>query len=223
VLGSRRDNPHHHPTAVVRDVVEVVAIVLAGIWAIYTFIYLERIKPGMQEPRIVMTGSMHKLGEQRGLVAMEFNMTLRNAGQTTVYLIAAAFTGTGVRFTTAGMPSTSTLFNGSQTVFTRDAKIASRTTVYRLVSLTRFANPSYGGGYTIAPNEAVPFSGVFLVRKKDFDEIALDASIGYTKVDSRVYPTRARINPVGVTLIEPANHDPDFDSLQVTLARVMLW
>ena len=224
MLGTRRDDSHHHhPTAIVRDIVEVVAIILAGVWAIYVFVYVERVKPAIQEPRVLMTGSMQKLGEQHGLVAMEFNMTVHNAGQATVYLIADAFTATGVRFTTAGTPNTTTLFGGSDKIYARDARVASRTPIYRYIGLTRYVNPRYGGGYEIAPNEAVPFSGVFLVRRQDFDEVVLDASIGYTKVPNRLYPTRVRINPVGITLIEPARHDPDFATFQVTLARVMLW
>lgn len=224
MLGTRRDEAHHHHrSAIVRDVVEVVAIILAGIWAIYTFVYVERIKPAMEEPRVLLSGSLQKLGEQRGLVALEFNMTMRNAGSTNVYLIASAFTATGVRFTSSGTPTTATLFKGALKIYTRDARTLSRTPVYRLVNLTRYADSRYGGGFEITPGEAIPFSSVFLVRKRDFDEVSLDASIGYTKINSRVYPTRVRVNPVGITLIETANRDPDFNSIQVTLARVMLW
>ena len=36
--------------AIVRDVVEVIAIVAAGIWAFYVFAYENRIKPSISNP-----------------------------------------------------------------------------------------------------------------------------------------------------------------------------
>lgn len=220
MFGTHRDG--HTPTAIVRDVVEIVAIILAGIWAIYVFVYIERVKPVLAEPRVLMTGSLQRVGNQGGLTALEFTGSIRNSGEVTVHLIASAFTASGVRFTTRGTPANIVMFHGSYTQYLRDARVLSRTPVYRAVDLTRFVKPAYGGGYDISPGEAIPFSGIFLVRRRDFDEVTLDASIAYSKIE-RVYPTTVQMNGLGVLLLESTNHDPDYDSLQVTLARVMLW
>jgi hypothetical protein len=55
----------HHISALVRDIVEVVAIIAAGIWALYTFVYAERVKPASEPPTVLLTGSMHMPGRPR--------------------------------------------------------------------------------------------------------------------------------------------------------------
>ncbi|HET9392998.1 MAG TPA: hypothetical protein VFO29_05735 [Candidatus Rubrimentiphilum sp.] len=220
MFGTHREA--HSRTAILRDIVEIVAIILAGAWAIYVFIYVERVKPVIGEPRVLLTGSLQRVGAKGDLTALEYTGSIRNAGLSTVYLIATAVTATGVRFTTQGTPANVTMFNGSLTQYLRDARVSSRSTVYRVVNLTRFVKPSYGGGFGIAPGESIPFSGIFLVPRKDFDEITLDASIAYSKVE-HTFPTTVKTNPLGVALLQSTNHDPDYFSLQVTLARTMLW
>ena len=69
-FGSDREGPQRR-TAAVRDVVEIVAIVAAGIWAIYTFVYVERLKPAWARPDVGLTASLHKLGERNGLVGRD--------------------------------------------------------------------------------------------------------------------------------------------------------
>ena len=48
--------------AVVRDVVEVVAIVAAGIWAFYIFAYENSFKPSHAPPAINVKTTLQKLG-----------------------------------------------------------------------------------------------------------------------------------------------------------------
>jgi hypothetical protein len=51
LFGARRSRDPH-AFAVVRDIVEVVAIVAAGIWAFYVFAYENRIKPSLADPNV---------------------------------------------------------------------------------------------------------------------------------------------------------------------------
>ena len=45
-------------TRVVRDVTEIVAITLAGCWAIFSFVYEDRIKPVNAAPDITFAGQL---------------------------------------------------------------------------------------------------------------------------------------------------------------------
>jgi hypothetical protein len=47
LFGGSKQARDHHAVAIVRDVVEVVAIIAAGAWAFYIFAYENRIKPAM--------------------------------------------------------------------------------------------------------------------------------------------------------------------------------
>src|ERR1700727_3009702 len=66
--------------AIVRDVVEVIAIVAAGIWAFYVFAYENRIKPSMASPEVDITSSIQRLSERNGLIAVGVRLELRNIG-----------------------------------------------------------------------------------------------------------------------------------------------
>jgi hypothetical protein len=64
----RRDRTGEASTlTMVRDIVEIVAIVAAGIWAFYVFVYENRIKPTLQPPDVTITGSIERIGRVHGL------------------------------------------------------------------------------------------------------------------------------------------------------------
>jgi hypothetical protein len=217
-----RDRIHrHHVSALVRDIVEVVAIIAAGIWALYTFVYAERVKPASERPTVQLTGSLHRLGERGGLVQMEYQATVRNIGHTRVNIIAVGFTVNGVKYTNAGTPATIEPFNGTSEFF-RSARILSVQPVFRAVELTRFVKPEYGGGYEIDPGGQIPYSGIFLVRRNEFDTLTFDGSVADSKYDG-TYPTKTSILPNGAVYFTSTNHDSRYSSVQVTLDRTTLW
>jgi hypothetical protein len=209
--------------ATLRDLVEIVAIVAAGIWAIYVFAYEQRIKPAQQPPSLLLSGSLHRAGERNGLVQLGFNGTARNTGQGDVSLVALGFAASGIRYTSKGTPFSSRAFSGS-TLYQRDARVASRVSVYRQIELTRFVDKWYGGGITISPGEEVPYSGIFLVKAAEFDSIVLYGSIAYAKVGiSGGYPTAVTTAPNGAVSFETSNANPNYYALEVTLDQISLW
>jgi hypothetical protein len=211
----------HHVSALVRDIVEVVAIIAAGIWALYTFVYVERIKPAGEPPSVVLTGSLHRLGERNGLVQMEYQATLRNTGQTRVNVIAVAFTVNGTKYATTRTPTTVSPYSGTTEYF-RTGRVLFIRPVFRAVDLTRFAKPEYGGGYEIGPGEQIPYSGVFLVRRSEFDALTFDGSVADSKYDG-TYPSKVNTTPAGAVYFTSTNGDAQYHSLQVTLDRATMW
>jgi len=218
-----RSESHSRDTlSIVRDVVEVVAICLAGLWAFYVFIYEERIKPASETPQIVLTGDLVRAGERHGLLAFRYRVTVHNSGHARVNIIGTGFAANGVRFTTSGTPFSRMTTSGGAHSYARDARVASRTLIYYTFGLTRFAKPEYGGGYSIEPGQEVPYSGIVLVRRKDFDAVYLDASVAFARYD-REFPTLAGVNKFGGVIFKSANKDPAFNNFEATLAREMLW
>jgi hypothetical protein len=212
-----------HTLAPTRDLIEIVAILAAGIWAIYVFAYEQRIKPAAQPPSVLISGSLHKLGERNGLVQLGYKGTLRNTGSTGVSLIALGFTAVGFRYATRGTPVLSTLAPGA-TLYQRDARVSARELVYRATELERFVDRRYGGDLTLSPGEEIPFSGIFLVKRGEFDSITFYGSAAFTKIAKiGAYPTTIGYTRDGAVTFDSPNHDPNFHALEVTLDQLTLW
>ena len=80
VLFGRHDAKRRTTVGLIRDVVEVVAIVAAGAWAFYIFAYENRIKPSWASPEVNFTATMQRLGERNGLIAVRVHQTMHNFG-----------------------------------------------------------------------------------------------------------------------------------------------
>ncbi len=213
---------HGHWIAVVRDTVEVVAIIAAGIWAIYTFIYVQQIKPDSEAPSVNMTGTLDRVGERDGMIALRYNIAIRNTGTVPVVMVAAGFTVMGERFAASGLPLQPTTSDGAHNVYARDAHVDSSQTVYRQYRLTRNADPHYQNSFTILPGDTLPESGVIAVRRGRYDEVVLDSSIAYGK-DDRVYPVSVTLD-VDSTIFNPITRsEKGLDTVEETLARTVLW
>lgn len=215
----REDVPRHHLTAIVRDIVEIAAIIAAGAWAIYTFVYIERIKPSYDTPQLLMTGTLQREGERNGLIAFRYNVIIRNTGQVQLVTIATAFSAIGVRYASPGRRAPPQ--SSGVTTFERDAREVSRTPVYRLISLGNLAG-GRGGVYEIDPGVEIPESGIFFVRRADFDEVVLSVSIAYARY-KRHYPTKVSVRADGDVEFDPNNNDPQYDFLQEIVDRTSLW
>jgi hypothetical protein len=218
-----RRHDEAHALTPARDLIEIIAILAAGIWAIYIFAYEQRIKPASEPPSVLLSGSLHRLAERNGLVQVGFNGTVRNTGHNDVSIIALGFTANGLRYTSRGTPFRSETAPGS-TLYERDARVGSRTLVYRQTELTRFVDRKYGGGITTSPGEEVPYSGIFLVKSGEFDAITLYGSVAFTKFGKDGgYPTKIAYTPYGAITFDALNHDPNYGSLEVTLDQITLW
>lgn len=220
MLFTRGKEPHS-AAALTRDIVEVLAILAAGAWAIYTFIYLERIKPAADPPSLVMSGSLHRLGERNGLVQFSYGGIIRNNGRTHVYLIGEGYTVDGLRVKSNSKPVVVQRYRGSLE-YDRDARIASEAVVYRRYELTRYADATVGGGFDIDPGQEIPFTGIFAVKADEFDSIALYGSIAYAK-EPGPHPTRVGLTFDKAAYFMPAKDDPGYHSIEVTLDRASLW
>lgn len=79
MFGRRERN---EPLATLPDAVEIIAIVAAGLWALYVFAYEQRLKPASEPPSLRLTGSLHKLGTHNGLIQLAIKATISNNGST---------------------------------------------------------------------------------------------------------------------------------------------
>src|SRR5450755_4209345 len=93
--------------AAVRDVVEIVAILAAGLWAMYVFIYENRIKPALLEPTVSVTATMEALGHDRGLTAVRLDTHIVNVGTVRARFLAYSVTVLGSQVNAVAAPKSS--------------------------------------------------------------------------------------------------------------------
>lgn len=84
-----------------RHIIEAVAIIAAGLWAFYTFIYQERIKPAAEPAALSETISIHRLGRDAKRDILGITLTYHNAGKTEIDIAADAYNIVGVRYGSA--------------------------------------------------------------------------------------------------------------------------
>ena len=77
--------------------VQTLAIVLAGAWGVYTFVYEAKIAPGLAPPSVSVTSALERVGQRDGMVAIRSTVTRTNVGQAEVRVLGLTYNVLGVR------------------------------------------------------------------------------------------------------------------------------
>src|SRR5271170_4421999 len=102
---SVRNGRHRsHVTAMIRDVVEVVAILAAGAWAFYIFIYENRIVPATAHPEVNFAASLQKVSRHNGLIGVRLETDMRNIGTVHAHFLGFAVAVVGERIEPVASP-----------------------------------------------------------------------------------------------------------------------
>jgi hypothetical protein len=83
--------------ATFRHIIEAIAIVAAGAWAFYTFIYQEDIKPANEPAALDVTIALHRLGHDDRRELLGIAVHFHNSGKTEINVAANVW---GERFAT---------------------------------------------------------------------------------------------------------------------------
>ena len=81
----------------INTVVQTLAILGAGAWGVYTFIYEARIKPSLEPPSVSVTTNLVKVGDRDNQVAIRSTVTRKNVGQTGVRVLGLVYNVIGIR------------------------------------------------------------------------------------------------------------------------------
>jgi hypothetical protein len=163
-----------------RDVVEIVAILAAGIWAFYVFVYENNFKPSHAPPSINVTASLDKLGEHNGLVAIRIRVELRNSSSVSIRILGNAVTVYGQH---VALISTKRLpFQTSNEVELRAFYRASQTVpVYSSARLGKAVDPSSHYDTELDPGDSSSEEDVFYIPHKAFDLLTLRVNVLYVR------------------------------------------
>jgi hypothetical protein len=82
---------------IIKDTVQILLLLVGTVWAFYTFVYENKIKPSLEQPEIPVTASLKEVGQRDGMIAIEADVKARNASKTRVTVIAAYYNVTGYK------------------------------------------------------------------------------------------------------------------------------
>jgi hypothetical protein len=190
----------------IRDVAEVVAIVLAGAWAIYTFAWQNLLVPAIKPPSFEATVQMRHVANEGSLAVIRIDETLRNTGINTVHFLGYSITVLGMRVLPSATPQPPQMDDGGnvrETYYTFSKPVV----VYRDAFITNLANPAVGRDLFLFPGQVTTLSREFYVPRGKFQRLVTWLVANYTKNESHTIPTTMTIAPSGRPHFK--SHAPD--------------
>ena len=158
------------PWTTLRHVVEAVAIVAAGIWAFYTFIYQEKIKPAQEPAALTVNISIRGLGHDRYRDYFAMTMRFQNTGKTEVNVVADGYNVWGERYAMRQVVRTS--IKGNIRRYNATVPIVSRDLIAAFVELRDGAVGGRKGIHIIVePGASANLEYVYAVQRGRYDLI----------------------------------------------------
>jgi hypothetical protein len=208
----------------VRHAVESIAIVAAGLWAAYVFIYQERIKPTLEAPSLQLTVTFQP-GKTVGATRIaELHILLANTGHVDTDVYADTASVFGDRFAVLA-PTPRPSYGPADALVNRMVQTSKRELVYSYATLR---DAAVGGSehISLSPDQHYEFVLPIAVKSGRFDELHADVTIvfGRYRPDlhhfSHVAIVRGDDGALDLKLPAKGNGDQGFvdnDSVQTTL------
>jgi hypothetical protein len=187
-----------------RDRIEVIAIVLAGLWALYVFVYEKQIVPALTEPAPTFLVTMRHVGNDGSFAVIRLDEVVSNSGSQTVYFYGHSLTvlaGTVTPRRTGGQIYADPLANYSHAYF----KYSKGVPVFRDAWVTREGNPAAHAGLDVLPGETTTRSSEFYVPRGKFDFLKAWIVASYSKYRSASVTTM-KIEASGLPMFTGGPH-----------------
>jgi hypothetical protein len=156
--------------ATFRHLVEAVAIVCAGSWAFYTFIYQEKIKPASEPAALSVSIAVNALEHDSRRDILGLSMELKNTGKTELDIAADGYNAWGEKYGTR--PVATKNERPARREFEGGLPIVSRRLVLAFAELRDGAVGGRKGEHIIIESGAsITLSNVFAVTHGAFDVI----------------------------------------------------
>ena len=187
-----------------RDVVEVVAIVLAGAWALYVFVYQNGIKPGLAPPTLSFSVAMRRVGDDGNLTVIRVDETIHNDGSVRAHFLGHSLAVYGSRVIALDSPAPATS-KATRTFWPPDYAYSKTAGLPPRVRHPAWP-PSTGVDMFVEPGETMPFNKEFYVPRGRFDRLTTYIASVFTKDDAKPIPTTMTIDSSGRTRFHVSPH-----------------
>jgi hypothetical protein len=194
----------------IRDLVEIVAIVAAGIWAIYVFVYTDRIEPFQKPVAPVADASMTVEGAKGDLLAVRISQSLKNVGPGMLRVMGRSANVSG---NTVRIPDNRSLRKVSMGNAMDEVEERFTFDHFETVFTYIVRQP-----YTLAAGQSFSYSTIVYVPRNRYDGLILDSSFAYTR-DQNAAPVSLIRNKVGIPDFTGRNIDVSGTEIQTSLWR----
>ncbi len=172
------------PWATLRHVVEVLALVAAGAWAFYTFIYQERIKPASEPAILDDTVTVTRVGQDRTRDILDVSIHLHNGGKTEIEVAADGYNVYGDRYARS---ESHTVHNGTNVyAFNNNESLVSEQLISSFAQLRNAAVGGISSHTTIEPDGTVTIPFTIVIPRGKYDVIR--AQVLAVPVKTPVHP-----------------------------------
>ncbi len=181
-------------------VVQTLAILGAGAWGVYTFIYEARIKPGLAPPSVSVTTTLEKAGERDGRLAIRSTVTRTNVGQAGVRVLGLTYNviGTGMRFAgPEAPPAPGSLAGVAEVTAARYGQVERQEIVLRQGVLFEGATALPAEPSELQPGEAVSRDLIFYVERERYDSLRFEVDLAYAKLSEPAVRLSFALGPEG--------------------------
>jgi hypothetical protein len=178
-----------------REIVEVIAILLAGMWALYVFVFENEIRPAFAPPTPSFTVEMRHVGDDRNLAVVRVEVTLRNPGSADVKFLGYSLTALGSKVdgVASPRPAASDPFDNKLEAYNTYSKAEP---VFRDAFVTSQGNPKASRGLFLNAGQTTTLFDEFYVPKGRFDRLVAWLISDYTN-SGAIIPTQLAIKSDG--------------------------
>jgi hypothetical protein len=169
-----------------RDIVEIVAITLAGCWAIYVFIYENRIKPVNAAPEITFAGQLIRQGHRGDFEIVDVRAQIKNIGTVPVQFLGYSETLRGSAFKPHPPQVSSRVAQGM--VETPFYSFGRPVLIYQRAFVTLAGNATGRQQILLDPGQEADENTIVYVPRA-YSHVVLNMSGAFWRVTSNVLPT----------------------------------
>jgi hypothetical protein len=174
--------------------VQTLAIMLAGAWGVYTFIYEAKIAPGLAPPSVSVTSTLERVGQRGDLVAIRSTVTRTTVGQAEVRVLGLTYNVVGVRVDFGEVPAAA----GAMSQELPNSSTVAQARYYdepeggevilRYGVLFEGASALLIERSALNPGEAVSRDLIFYADPTRFDSIRFQVELSYAKMSEPPVP-----------------------------------
>lgn len=171
---------------IMRDVVTVLAISIAGVWALVTFWYNSSYLPKHEKPLVTSTMTLSVMGEKDGKVAVNAHLVLRNEGKAKRETWGLTFHAIGSKVSFGGAPDGGprTVLEPNDATYAMARDYAKTDEVLLASNVDLMLQP--GRSNAILPHAELAFDFDFYADRAAVDEVEVMVAVIYP--DSEVSP-----------------------------------
>lgn len=191
------------------NIVQTVAIIAAGAWAVYTFVYQAKIAPGLEPPSLSVTSTLERAGQKGDQVAIRSTVTRSNVGHTGVRLLALTYNLIGSKVRFVGAPDTGAKFEQDLTrsnivTAARYYEEPQREVILRHGVLFEGATDLPSQPSVLNSGETISRDMIFYADRARFDAVRFQVRMTYSKETEPPAPLMFAVDEQGELQVVPA-------------------